>query len=190
MDKVLQNLQSEVRDMLQMRLVCKGWKNACSEFAGMADIIVHRNIELVGICRTLPGLRELQLYNEIDNIYLPALSSLSRLSSLRVEYIEDSYIDHSFDLLVLPSRLRALELECCSVDSSCYPNISCTGLTRLAFHWTENTSSEVAALLQHLPLLQVKHCSKLCWSAILSLSSKIKSTFRILCWQAVRYLLH
>ena len=189
LDKIFQNLQPRVRSILQMRLVCKGWRSACSEFTGAARINLGGNKELLWVSRILPGLQNLHLYNELvelNSIDLSPLSSLSQLSSLRVQYYESMSIDHSFDLVILPSTLRALKLYHCSVDSQCFPNISCTALTRLSIEWTENTASEVVALLQHLPLLQVNYYSKLCWSVILLFdSSKNKTIFCSSCWQVV-----
>ena len=183
LDKIFQNIHPGFETISQMRLVCKGWKSACSEFPGPARITLAGDNELFRVSSILPELRELDLYSAIGSIEVSPLSSLSQLSSLSVHYNESSYIDHSLDLVILPSTLQALELYCCSVNSHCFRNISCTALTSLSIEWTENTASEVAALLKHLPLLQVPYYSKICWSVIFVLeSSKKKSISCSSCW--------
>ena len=164
MDAVLRNLQFDVPSILQVRLVCKAWRAACASFPGPA-IIRLSYYDTFGVSNTLPGLRELRMSIRSSRIYLPALSSLSRLTFLSVAYEQSDTLsypgrDPLFDLVILPSGLRALQLHFCHVDSLSFTHIRCTALTRLEFYWTDNKIWEIESLLQHLPLLQVNLSSK------------------------------
>ena len=165
MDSIFKNLQQDVLSILQARLVCKSWRAACASFPGPARIKVSRDYDTLGVSNLLPGLRELHISNIATRIYLPPLSSLSRLTFLDIAYEEGEVLPNPgreplFDMVILPSGLRALELHFCHVDSQSFTHIRCTGLTRLVFCWTDNLIWEVEELLQHLPLLQVNHSSK------------------------------
>ena len=162
MDTVLRKLQSDVPSILRIRLVCKAWRAACASFPGPARITMSRGYDIFGVSKTLPGLRELHMSIDETRIYLPPLSALSRLTFLSTEYEESANLpqygrDPLFDLIILPSGLRALELHCCHVDSESFTHMRCTALTRLLFRWTDNQPWEVEDLLRHLPLLQVNH---------------------------------
>ena len=165
MDSILQNLERDVKSILQARLVCKAWRAACASFPGPARIQIFRDYDTLGVSNILPGLQVLGLSILATRTYLPALSSLSRFTSLSAVYEESANLPHPgrdplFDLLILPSGLRALRLHFCHLDSQSFTHIRCTALTRLDFCWTDNQIWEVEELLQHLPLLQVSHSSK------------------------------
>ena len=163
-----------VKSLLQLRLVCKAWRDACPEFSGRASICTTEDSDLKQLCKRLPRLTELAITNHATDFSLSPLSALTRLSSLSLDQCRHEEEDETevedlpdpvLDLAHLPSSLKALELLDASVDPSCHRNLKCTGLTSLNYIWTNSMTPEAIDLLRHLPDLQVGH---LCLGSFLS----------------------
>lgn len=74
----------ELCSLLELRLVCKAWKDAFAHFAGPASIDCPSVTSLEKVCTTMPGLCQLSVESNTAEPHLAALTSLSRLSKLRL----------------------------------------------------------------------------------------------------------
>ena len=156
---------SSIESLLNIRLVCKTWKDAQSEYSGGTRMVVRRNTDLDQLCKLLPQLSGVVVDNHTPDFSFSPLSALSQLSSLRLNQMpeeEDEDEDEDevvptmlLDLSPLPSSLRALELLEAQVDPDCHQQLQLTSLTRLVYTWTSSSCSEAVDLMQHLPALQV-----------------------------------
>ena len=159
MDKILQHLggktailyQGCTRDVLKMRLVCKAWRAACSEYSGTASVHCKQRNDLQAVCKILPGLRGLRVETPADGC-ITALSSLSGLSKLELRNNDDVASSEVLDLTCLPINIKNLSLD----YGFSYKHIHFVGLTTLSISPQGNKMQEVIALLRHLPSLQVR----------------------------------
>lgn len=148
------------KDVLNLRLVSKAWRSAVQEYGGSIWIDVQKSTDLFGVCKFLPAMSSLYIYNPSLQIFLHPLSSLSRLTHLDITKLNPRGIDNEkyellADLLLLPASLRDLVIWNCHVDPACFKHLKCVELTKLNIYWTTNTVAEICDLLQHLPQLKV-----------------------------------
>lgn len=141
--------------ILDLRLVCKDWRDACSDYAGPVYIECKGHTNLLRICKILPGLSDLDLdilSSEADTCF----SVLSKMSSLRALSVSQISFDKSLvrDIGHLPSTLKQLSLRRMIIDPLCDIN-SLTGLTSLSCSWPKSLGEGAFSLLQRLPALQV-----------------------------------
>lgn len=148
-------LSRGLQAILNLRLVCKGWRDACSDFTGIACIECKEHTHLLKACRTLPALCSLNIENSgADTCF----SVLSRMTSLRELSIGQSPLDEEpvLDPWHLPSSLKELAIEYLAVHSPS-DNISFTGLTYLRCNSLNCSAEGVLNLIQQLPALQVSY---------------------------------
>ena len=143
--------------ILDLRLVCKGWRDACSDYAGPAYIECKEHTDLLKICEVLPGLCDLTLdiLNSEADTFFNVLSKLTSLHALSVSQTS-SEKKPVHDLGHLPSTLKELSMEHIAIDPL-FDNVNFTGLTYLSCYWPENFGEGAFSLLQHLPALQVSY---------------------------------
>ena len=166
-ERASSNANTFVENLLPLRLVCKAWRDACSEFSGRGRISTTEDSDLEQLCKLLPRLSELALTNHATDFSLSPLSALTRLSVLKLDhytyeedredYGEDEMPSPVLDLAPLPASLQTLHLFDVSVDPSCHQHLKCTGLTSLLYIWTNPKTPEAIDLLRYLPELQVGH---------------------------------
>ena len=148
------------KDLLNLRLVSKAWRSAVQEYGGSILIDVQKSTDLFGVCKFLPAMSSLFVYNLSLQVFLHPLSSLSRLTHLDITKLDPRGVDNEAhellaDLLLLPASLRDLVIWNCHVDPACFKHVKCVELTKLDVYWTTNTAAEICDLLQHLPKLKV-----------------------------------
>ena len=157
-----------VKWLLRLRLVCKAWKDACTRYTGMAIIYTRNNTNLDQLCKLLPRLSGVTLDYFDTVIDLRPLSALTDLTCLCLHEAADTdeFEDEEpggppLDLTPLPASVKALELDSCRVDASCYQHLKFGGLTSLLYFWTSDDCTEAVNFLQHLPVLKVSEaCSQ------------------------------
>ncbi len=149
-------LHGGVDSILQMRLVCKAWSDACMGFAGSTDVMIHKRTDLYELSRLLPSLRSLAVKGMIS-FYTQPLLALSTLTSLSL--VLNFEAGAPLDLPSLPASITALEADGFFVDPLTFKYITCVGITRLALLWTRNVPADIMELLQKLPMLQVGSAS-------------------------------
>ncbi len=149
--------ESSLQNVLQLRLICKAWREACLYYSGPIPHMPTDHIKLRTISRLLPGLCSLTLESVADIPGLIVLPRFSHLTHLSLScYNNYSSRRSPLDLALLPAGLITLEMYSISVLPISSQHIRCIGLTKLSFAQTTNTSKEIALLLQRLPLLEVR----------------------------------
>ena len=152
------------RDLLYLQYVSKAWRSAVQEYSGRICIDIEKSTDLFGICKLLPAMSCLSISSLALQYYLHPVSSLSRLTYLKIhksidlldeDEVNSQANERLVDLAILPACLRELVLQNCCVDDACFKHIRCVELTSLDVHWTTNTAAEICNLLQHLPKLKV-----------------------------------
>lgn len=147
----------DVHHLLLMRLVCKAWRDACSEYTGDAQLVASRSTDLHELCKLLPHLQQMTVRSHVANLSTQSLQGMSHLSSISLaQEVDLCEAGSLLDLRLLPANLHALEVNAFYVDPSCFKSMSCVGITRLTFLWTRNTAYDIERLLHCLPKLQVR----------------------------------
>lgn len=142
------------QDLLKMRAVCKAWRDTLFEYPG--GVYFQDECKRLAICELLPGLSELHVINAAAGIDFGGLSSLYRLSSLKLRDLgRHSPKEQQLDLTLLPASLKVLDVSALRVDICALKHLKCLSITKLRFDSTCSTASEVYQLLQQLTLLQV-----------------------------------
>ena len=139
--------------ILNLRLVCKGWRDACSDYTGSAYIEYMERTGLLKLCKILPALSNLSIRNLVADTCFSVLSSMTSLRALsfwQTLLDEEPVLDPGH----LPSSLKQLSTEYIAVDPLS-DSISFTGLTSLTCKWPEGFAEGSLNLLKHLPALQV-----------------------------------
>ncbi len=144
-----------IESVLETRLVCKAWRDACLDYTGPANIAVDTGKHLPDVCSILAGLTDLTLFEMAAAAFLQPLSAL-QLRSLTLRQVNPAKEEGQLlDLTILPPSLRSLNVEDFDVNTDSFRNIHFGGLTSLTFFWTSNGASDIADLLQYLPQLLV-----------------------------------
>ena len=163
MDKVLRRLQTQ--DLVQLRLVCKSWKAACTEFSGSAVGRIRHQQEMFGLCAALPNLSTLALINTAADFCLSPLTACSNLEDMALQHRFLSLNEGTAPTLhfaLLPMSLRRLNVSCFNLFTSGLhsPKGSFASLTSLILTWRSGDTDIMLAmweLLVDLPKLKV-HC--------------------------------
>lgn len=153
--------QADMEDMMQMRLVCKAWRDGSYAYSGPAALFADAPGVLSDVHAILPSLCNLRVMWQHCQPNLQVLSSFTNLSSLRLTNSPSLWEKGPTSILgLLPEGLRELELVDVLVDRSDFNfPIGCVDLTRLRYSWDGRvpTSAKLYDLLQQLPLLEVEH---------------------------------
>ena len=162
MDKVLRRLQTP--DLVQLRLVCKSWKAACTEFSGSAVVRIRHQQEMFGLCAALPNLSTLALNLNTDvDFPMLRLTACSNLVDLALHYRSRIWNEGrapTLDFANLPVNVRKLTVSCFDLYGSglyCRGG-SLPGLTSLGLEWRQGDSDVIEAmwnLLADIPKLKV-----------------------------------
>ena len=152
--------EQPIQDLLTLRLVCKSWRAAITEYSGHSHVTIGKSTDLFGICKLVPTMSRLTVSSPRLDFYLHPVLACSRLISLHLLRDQaDDFDPHNFktstvDVTVLPSSLLQLDIGNCRLDPANVKHIRCIGLTRLAFAGV-NSLPEICQVLDRLPDLKV-----------------------------------
>ena len=141
-----------------MQLVCKAWRDACSDHLGSANLLIKHCTDLSALSKLLPSLSQLRVISPNVSFAAYSLSAFSRLNTLKMrmgrkeEYREIQM--QELDMSVFPPSITVLELMGFEIDPLGFSSTKCLGIKSLTITWAGNTAEEIVALLQQLPLLQ------------------------------------
>lgn len=158
MDLIFYSVHSnDIRSILQLRLVCKAWRDAFAYFGGAARLSCKAGFELQQACNILPSLGNLSVRISEASKSITAISTLSLLSRLEIENrgarpLCDS-IDTSFDCV--PLGLKCLHLNSTRMESTFIQHIQSDGLRELSLNCPSFEEAAIDAL-QNLRSLQVE----------------------------------
>ena len=162
MDKIMRQLHT--RNLVRLRLVCKSWKAACTEFCGSAVGRIKHQQGMLTFCAALPNLSRLALTNRAANFDLSPLAALLNLEDMALYHrSRDPYKGPApcLDFLYLPPSLRKLTVSCFDFIASGFSTRgSFAGLTSLVLIWRLGDSDTMTAmwgLLAFMPHLKVHH---------------------------------
>ena len=163
LEKIMRQL--ETHDLVRLRLVCKSWKAACTEFGGSAVGYIRDQQEMLDICATLPNMSTLSLTNTAASFDLTPLAACSNLVGVA---LYQKFLSHprgpapTLQFGHLPLKLCKLTVSCFNfLTSGLYSTRgSFTGLTSLTLTWRSGDRDPILAmwkLLEDMPRLKV-HC--------------------------------
>ena len=138
MDKIMRQLQTH--DLVQLRLVCKSWKAACTEFGGSAVGYIQHQQEMLDCCSSLPNLSTVELKNTAADFSLSPLAACSNLEDVALHHRAVSAIEApapTLDFGCLPVSVRRLSVSCFDFDRCelFTRRGSFTSLTSLEMSW-------------------------------------------------------
>lgn len=151
----------DIASVLDLRLVCKDWRDGCLQYAGSAHCNLRQSTQLSQACKTVPALRGLSIESYTPNVDFGPLSGFCQLSSLSLFPSNKHCEQHSLDLDVLPPSMKSLTILSFRVVLSPYTYMQLAGLTELYLAWmkSQNTTAEVLDLVKQLPKLKVSFVS-------------------------------
>ena len=155
--------QLQTNDILQLQLVCKDWKAACTEFCGSAAGFISDQQAMLGLCAALPNLSKIELATiaaEFDLSPLAALSNLEDVALYHKSFCRHEGPAPTLEFGCLPLGLRRLKVSCfepvASGLSSGGGSFAC--LTSFVFAWRYGDRDVIPAmwkLLVNMPNLKV-----------------------------------
>ena len=146
-----------VKEVLSMRLVCKAWRDACSQYAGAAHCRLRQSSQLSQANKTLPALSGLSIEICGPDVDFAHLSGFHQLSSLSLLPENKPFRQYPVDLDVLPSSLKCLSITSFWLVLTSSTPAQLAGLTSVTLTWktSKNTAPEILYLLKQLPQLKV-----------------------------------